>query len=92
MVLSGVLTTSGGTELAGREAGPEYLATGVGFVKLSPCRKPRIAAEEITFMMLQLSILFIPYYVQLCFSHVQQVFLPFPVIFLFVFLSFCKQG
>jgi len=40
MVLSGVLTTSGGTELAGREAGPEYLATGVGFVKLSPCRKP----------------------------------------------------
>lgn len=40
MVLSGVLTTSGGTELAGGEAGPGYLATGVGFVKLSPCRKP----------------------------------------------------
>lgn len=34
MVLSGVLTTSGGTELAGREAGPGYLATGVG---LSSC-------------------------------------------------------
>lgn len=50
-----------------------------------------IAAKEIPFMMLQLSILFILYYVKLCFSHVQQVFLSFPVIFLFVFLSFCKN-
>lgn len=64
----------------------------VGFGRLPNHLTYRIAAEEITFMMLQLSILFIPYYVQLCFSHVQQVFLPFPVIFLFVFLSFCKQG
>lgn len=47
-----------------------------------------IAGEEITFMMQQLSILFIPYALQFCFSHVQQFFLPFPVIFLFVFSSF----
>lgn len=38
-MLSGVLTTSGATELAGGEAGPGYLTPGVGFVKLSPCIK-----------------------------------------------------
>lgn len=38
-MLSGFLTTSGGTELAGGEAGRGYLAPEVGFVKLSPCRK-----------------------------------------------------